>query len=71
MSEDVVFDDAADPVVAVAVVAVVEDRSIVAVVDEASCRLYLSEDAVMSIIVDEASAACYHVDEDRWRCSRR
>ena len=38
MSEDVFVDDAADPVVAVAVVAVVEDRSIVAVVDEASCR---------------------------------
>ena len=38
MSEDVIVDDAVDPVVAVAVVAVVEDRSIVAVIDEASCR---------------------------------
>ena len=38
MSEDVVVDDAVDPVVAVAVVAVVKDRLVVVVVNEASCR---------------------------------
>uniref|UniRef100_A0A0D9VWN6 Uncharacterized protein n=1 Tax=Leersia perrieri TaxID=77586 RepID=A0A0D9VWN6_9ORYZ len=62
MSEDVFIDDAVDPVVAI--VAVIENWSIVAIVDKASYRLYLSED-VVSILVDEvAAAAGYHVDEN-------